>query len=128
MRQPLPSLTGGVGGGSALWLSLELILVTFVLWWTLDPVLVTSYVTHLPLGYDPDRLVKLEVASSVTRQEQHKDLYKSIQEAEVLLQKALQVAEDCGCAYGCPSCVGPVGEVGEDGKRTAMRLLRELTK
>ena len=47
---------------------------------------------------------------------------------EVLLQKALQVAEDCGCTYGCPSCVGPVGEVGEDGKRTAMRLLRELTK
>ena len=47
---------------------------------------------------------------------------------EVLLRKALQVAEDCGCEYGCPSCVGPVGEVGEDGKRTAMRLLRELTK
>ena len=46
----------------------------------------------------------------------------------LLLQKALQVAEDCPCTYGCPSCVGPVGEVGEDGKRTAIRLLRELTK
>ena len=45
-----------------------------------------------------------------------------------LLEKALQVAEDCGCEYGCPSCVGPVGEIGEDGKRTAMRLLKELLK
>jgi DEAD/DEAH box helicase domain-containing protein len=47
---------------------------------------------------------------------------------DLLLQKALQVAEDCPCEYGCPSCVGPVGEVGEDGKRTAVRLLKELTK
>ena len=47
---------------------------------------------------------------------------------DLLLEKALQVAEDCPCEYGCPSCVGPVGEVGEDGKRTAVRLLRELTK
>ena len=110
MRQPLPSLTGGVGGGSALWLSLELILVTFVLWWTLDPVLVTSYVTHLPLGYDPDRLVKLEVASSVTRQEQHKDLYKSIQEAEVLLQKAQEMdgVEMAYTAHGTPMGFGVV--------------------
>ena len=21
--------------------------------------------------------------------------------------------EDCGCEYGCPSCVGPVGEIGD---------------
>ena len=54
--------------------------------------------------------------------------HKAFGMRDVLLQKALQVAEDCGCEYGCPSCVGPVGEIGEDGKRTAMRLLRELTK
>ncbi len=47
---------------------------------------------------------------------------------EVLLEKALQVAKDCGCEQGCPSCVGPVGEIGTDGKKTAMYLLRELTK
>ena len=47
---------------------------------------------------------------------------------ELLLSKALQVAEDCPCPYGCPSCVGPVGEIGEDGKRTAIRLLKELTE
>ena len=47
---------------------------------------------------------------------------------ELLLSKALQVAEDCPCEYGCPSCAGPVGEIGEDGKRTAVRLLKELLK
>lgn len=44
------------------WLALELILVTFILWWAFDPVIVTNYVTHLPLGYDVDRMVKLDVA------------------------------------------------------------------
>ena len=102
----------GEGGGwrSKIWIAAELILVTFVLWWTLDPVLVTSYVTHLPLGYDPDRLVKLEVASSVTRQEQHKDLYKSMQEAEVLLQKAQEMdgVEMAYTAHGTPMGFGVV--------------------
>ena len=54
--------------------------------------------------------------------------HKAYSMRNLLLQKALQVAEDCPCEYGCPSCVGPVGEVGEDGKRTAIRLLKELTK
>ena len=35
---------------------------------------------------------------------------------------------DCGCRQGCPSCVGPVGEIGEDGKATAIYLLKELCK
>ena len=46
----------------------------------------------------------------------------------VMPEKALQVARDCGCRQGCPSCAGPVGEIGEDGKATAMYLLKELTK
>jgi DEAD/DEAH box helicase domain-containing protein len=29
----------------------------------------------------------------------------------------------CGCAAGCPSCVGPTLEVGEEGKAAALRLL-----
>lgn len=45
----------------------------------------------------------------------------------LLLEKALQIAQDCPCAKGCPSCVGPEGEIGEDGKSTAMLLLKELT-
>ena len=47
---------------------------------------------------------------------------------EILLEKALQVACDCTCRQGCPSCVGPVGEIGEDGKATAIRLLKELSR
>ena len=53
---------------------------------------------------------------------------KAFSMREMLLEKALQVAADCGCRYGCPSCVGPVGEIGEDGKETAMHLLRELLR
>ena len=41
---------------TSLWLALELILVTFACWWAFDPVIVTNYVTHLPLGYDVDRI------------------------------------------------------------------------
>lgn len=44
----------------------------------------------------------------------------------MLLEKALQIATDCTCSQGCPSCTGPVGEIGENGKRTAMAILKEL--
>ena len=54
--------------------------------------------------------------------------HKAFSMREVLLGKALQVAADCGCDCGCPSCVGPVGEIEEDGKATAIALLQELTK
>jgi DEAD/DEAH box helicase domain-containing protein len=54
--------------------------------------------------------------------------HKAFGMKELLLEKALQVAEDCPCTYGCPSCVGPVGEIGEDGKRTAIWLLKELVR
>ncbi len=47
---------------------------------------------------------------------------------DLLLEKAMQVGKDCSCKYGCPSCVGPVGEVGQDGKKTALALLKELTQ
>ena len=58
------------GRKTSIWLSLELVLVTFACWWAFDPVIVTSYVTNLPLGYDPDRLVRFEVASTLPRQQQ----------------------------------------------------------
>ena len=47
---------------------------------------------------------------------------------QLLMEKALQVAQDCSCKHGCPSCVGPTGEIGEDGKATAIHLLKELTR
>jgi DEAD/DEAH box helicase domain-containing protein len=46
--------------------------------------------------------------------------------SRVLEQTAALIAH-CGCEAGCPSCVGPVGEIGERGKEVAQRLLRELT-
>ena len=46
----------------------------------------------------------------------------------LLLEKALQIVTDCPCEHGCPSCAGPVVEIGLDGKRTAVILLRELLK
>ena len=47
---------------------------------------------------------------------------------KLLLEKALQIVTDCACAQGCPSCAGPVGEIGTDGKQTAIVLLKELIR
>lgn len=52
--------------------------------------------------------------------------HKAFAMRQMLLEKALQIAADCTCTQGCPSCTGPVGEIGENGKRTAMALLKEL--
>ena len=43
-----------------------------------------------------------------------------------LLEQARQLLESCPCDAGCPSCVGPIGEVGERGKMVALRYLAEL--
>ena len=45
---------------------------------------------------------------------------------EMLLEQALDIVTRCGCEKGCPSCVGPVLEVGEDGKQTAIYILKSL--
>jgi DEAD/DEAH box helicase domain-containing protein len=43
-----------------------------------------------------------------------------------LLDGAAKLLASCKCDSGCPSCVGPIGEVGERGKEVAGRILREL--
>src|SRR5437773_5443314 len=43
-----------------------------------------------------------------------------------LLRRGLETLSTCPCAFGCPSCVGPVNEVGRRAKPIAARLLREL--
>jgi DEAD/DEAH box helicase domain-containing protein len=45
----------------------------------------------------------------------------------LLLQRGLETLQACACRWGCPSCVGPVNEVGRRAKATAAALLRELT-
>jgi DEAD/DEAH box helicase domain-containing protein len=43
-----------------------------------------------------------------------------------LLRRGLETLEACACRAGCPSCVGPVNEVGRRAKSTAQALLRAL--
>ena len=44
-----------------------------------------------------------------------------------LLSGAGELIRSCPCEAGCPSCVGPAGEVGSSGKQTALRIVEELT-
>jgi DEAD/DEAH box helicase domain-containing protein len=46
--------------------------------------------------------------------------------AAKLLEHAAALLAACPCDAGCPSCVGPVGEIGERGKEAASRILAEL--
>jgi DEAD/DEAH box helicase domain-containing protein len=45
-----------------------------------------------------------------------------------LLEKTMKLISKCECRYGCPSCVGPVKEVGEKSKEVALALLKEIVK
>ncbi len=44
-----------------------------------------------------------------------------------LIRRAHQLVSECGCADGCPSCVGPAGENGQAGKAETLALLHALT-
>jgi len=46
--------------------------------------------------------------------------------APQLLRQTAELLAGCGCEAGCPSCVGPTGEIGERGKEVAARILAEL--
>ena len=43
-----------------------------------------------------------------------------------LVHHAREIVSRCGCEAGCPSCAGPVNEIGSDGKQSALRLLSDL--
>lgn len=43
-----------------------------------------------------------------------------------LLGRGLETLDQCRCRWGCPSCVGPVNEVGRRAKAVAMAILRRL--
>ena len=45
-----------------------------------------------------------------------------------LLDRAGELLDACPCEAGCPSCVGPAGEVGEKAKELAKLLTMELVK
>ena len=48
--------------------------------------------------------------------------------APQLLRQTAELLAACGCEAGCPSCVGPSGEIGERGKEVAARILAELNR
>jgi DEAD/DEAH box helicase domain-containing protein len=43
-----------------------------------------------------------------------------------LLRRGLEMLESCACRSGCPSCVGPVNEVGRRAKPVALALLSRI--
>ncbi len=43
-----------------------------------------------------------------------------------LLEQTTRMIEECPCESGCPSCVGPAGEVGPRGKEIALAILHAL--
>jgi DEAD/DEAH box helicase domain-containing protein len=45
---------------------------------------------------------------------------------DTLLRAARELVGGCRCQRGCPSCVGPVAEIGEDAKGNCVRLLELL--
>jgi len=50
-------------------------------------------------------------------------LYRLVRE---LVARTSELLDSCGCEAGCPSCVGPVGEIGARGKEAARLILAEL--
>ena len=51
---------------------------------------------------------------------------KAFRMRDILFTHALTLVNDCDCPNGCPSCVGPEGEVGPRGKEMAKRLLEDM--
>ena len=43
-----------------------------------------------------------------------------------LMQRALELVQECKCKDGCPSCVGPGGENGTGGKLETIEILKQL--
>ena len=46
--------------------------------------------------------------------------------SESLLEKTQKLISECPCPNGCPSCVGPAGEIGQKGKEVALEILRRM--
>jgi len=44
-----------------------------------------------------------------------------------LIAESLRLIDGCSCRDGCPSCVGPVGDVGSRGKEVALAILRVIS-
>jgi len=46
-----------------------------------------------------------------------------LETATAVIRAGHELVSDCPCESGCPSCVGPALEVGDEGKAVTLRLL-----
>ena len=51
---------------------------------------------------------------------------KAFSLGELLLEQSLSIVSSCACQNGCPSCAGPVGEIGLEGKAMAGVILCQM--
>ncbi len=51
---------------------------------------------------------------------------KVFEKAETILSSVKELINSCRCASGCPSCVGPLLEIGSLGKKTSFQMLKIL--
>ncbi len=73
-----------------------------------------------PAAFEPDLYVYDNYPGGVG---QSAPLYEM---TDALLRDTSELLARCPCGDGCPSCVGPVGEIGERGKYAAMKILQTL--
>ena len=52
---------------------------------------------------------------------------KSFTRIDDLVRACREAVDSCGCADGCPACVGPAIEVGARGKATVAELLAGMS-
>ena len=86
---------------SSIWLALELVLVTIACWWAYDPVLVNYHLSHLPLGYDADRLVRMSVASNLPVEQAYQNSDLFVNEEAQLVEK-VQEMDGVEMAFASP--------------------------
>ncbi|MCB0268708.1 MAG: DUF1998 domain-containing protein, partial [Calditrichaeota bacterium] len=54
--------------------------------------------------------------------------FKLFNNPKPVVAACLELVQGCGCKSGCPSCVGPALEVGENAKAHATELLQFLIR
>jgi len=73
-----------------------------------------------PLNHKPTVYLYDKVPAGIGFSEALYQLHKE------LLVRAYEVVTTCGCADGCPSCVGPAAAQGEGGKEATSQLLQRV--
>ena len=84
-------------------------------------VAITEDIASAPKAYEPNLFLYETYPGGVGLSA---PLYR---QRERLFAMAAEIIARCPCESGCPSCVGPAGEIGERGKEAAARLLGALT-